>query len=223
LKKEGEMKKLSMIVVSMMLTVFLAGNAAAITMDFYSGNSADSVYDDTDAQYVYLTDLTVPVSAPMIEINSTIPLTYKHDYIIGIFDMTGGYSVDLAVLDTYQGITSSSVIFDIPGGTAESLIDSGTMGTSFGFYIQFYEDIGSGSLSSEIYYSDAINDVFHTFYDPAGIGSLSFAEMGLGIGGPTTEGYTLVSVADVAPVPEPMTILFLGLGLLGVGLVRRMN
>jgi hypothetical protein len=221
------MKKITTILAFLLLGSFLvAGNAAAIGLDYYTGNAADAAYQDTNQDYAHLTDLTDPASAPMFQISTSIISSYQHDYVVGLFDYDGSTVNTLDVLDTYKGVTSSNVIFDLGAGTADSNIDTSSINAgNFGFFIQFYTDDSSGVLSSVIYYSDSsINgdpDFFSFFYDRNGISAAGYAEMALGIGGPTTQGHALVSVADVAPVPEPATMMLLGFGILGLGVVSR--
>ncbi len=192
--------------------------SSALTLDYYTGVGGDSAYNDTGAQYVQLTDITPPASAPMIELTSSILSTYNHDYIVGIFD--ANTRTELNVLDTYLGTTSSNVIFDLIGGTATSGLGTSAVGTTFGFFIRFYDDIGGGVLTGEDYFSDTLSDVFSIFYDPFGIASTGYSELALGIGGPGTQGHALVSVHDVAPVPLPAAVWLFGsalAGLLGFG------
>lgn len=225
------MKKFSKILVFSVLAVLLmTGSAMAITLDYFTGVPGDSVYNDTNAEYVYLTDLTVPESAPMIELSSSILSIYNHDYQVGIFeyDFNTNTLADLIVLDTYQNVTSSSVIFDSNTGIVTSLLDSQLMGTTFGFFLQFYTGVGTGILSNEVYFSDPnvpLNyggDQFSIFYDPAGLASASYAEVALGLGSTGSQGHALVSVDDVAPISEPATMLLLGSCLIAlVGISRK--
>jgi hypothetical protein len=197
--------------------------SSAFTLDEFSGNPGDSIYNDTGAKFVSLTDFSQdPQSAPMIEMSADILSIYQHDYIIGIFDAVT--HVELNVLDTFLGDVSSNVLFS--GGSATSDIDSAAVGYTFGFFIRFYEDIGGGVISSEEYYSDdTVEDMFSIFYSPFGIASTNFSEVALGVGVPGsngTAGVSLVAMNDVVPVatPLPAAVWLFGpalIGLLGLG------
>jgi len=230
------MKKFLRIFVASALAVFLVvGSAMALpTLDTYTLDPNDSVYSDTGAAYVFLTDLTLPASTPTIKVAETLTAVYQHDYIIGIYDYdfsTNSITAHLDVLDSYLNIFSENVVFDLIAGTATTTIGSNTanIGTTFGYYLEFYTDIGGGVRGSEIYYSDlnlnsAGFDPAGIYYDPAGIASLSFAETALVFDNAAvipTPSHILVSVDDVAPVPEPTTMLLLGSGLLGLAGVGR--
>jgi hypothetical protein len=156
----------------------------------------------------------------MIEFSSTILSDYAQDYVIGIFDFAT--RVELNVLDTHMGTTSSNVIFDLVTGSATSDLGAAQIGSTFGFFIRYYENIGGGVISGEEYFSDAADDAFSVFYNPLGIASTGFSEVALGIGGPNTDGHALVSMHDVAPVPLPTALLLFGSALAGfVGFGRR--
>ncbi len=199
--------------------------SSALTLDEFSGNPGDSIYNDTGAQYVSLSDFSKdPRSAPMLEINSNILTQYAHDYIIGIFDAVT--HAELNVIDTFAGITSSNVLFG--AGTATSDLGSAAIGYTFGFFIRFYGDIGGGIMSEETYFSDDTPmDSFSIFHNPYGFASTNFSEVALGVGVPGsngTQGIALVGVHDVAPVPIPAAAWLFGsaaIGLLGLGRRRK--
>ncbi len=210
------MKRLFLGIITLVALTFSV-TSSALTLDYFTGVAGDIAYDDTGARYVYLTDLTDPQSAPMIELSTTILSDYQHDYIIGVFDAVT--RVELNVLDTYQTVTLSNLTFS--GGMATSALGSAAVDTVFGFFIRFYTDMGGGTLSSEVYYSDDSPDVFSIFYDPLGIASTgTYAEVALGIGDDDTNGHALISVQDVAPVPLPAAAWLFGsavVALLGLG------
>ncbi len=202
--------------------------SSALTLQDFNGNSGDAVYDDTGAQYVQVTDVDDPASTPMIQLLSDVTTITGQNYIVGIFDRTT--RVELDVLDTFANKTASNIIFDIAAGTATAFaiapsVDGTTaaIGDTFGFYIKFYADLVSGTLSGDAYYSDdSPTDLFSIFYDADAIASANQAEVALGIHDPAVGWKALISVQDVAPVPLPAAAWLFGSALIGLlGLGRR--
>jgi hypothetical protein len=215
------MKKLLLGMTTLVALTFSMASSA-LSLDYFSEDPTDAIYDDTGAQFVDLTDLIYPASAPMVEISSNIQDIYPtQDYIIGIFDAVGN---ELDVLNTHDDNMSANVTFDIIGGTAtSSFYGTSAMATTFGFYIRFFSGTPLGGSFGEAYYSNSTpDDMFNIFYDPDGIASTYYSETALGIAGLTDEWKTLIRVADVAPhtVPLPAAAWLFGsalLGLLGLG------
>ncbi len=212
--------------ITTLLALTFSVTSSALTLDYFTGLPGDSVYNDTGAQYVDLTDLTDPQSAPMITINTDIPTVTGKDYVVGIFDKDT--RIELNVLDSHLGVLASNIIFG--SFTAQSSLGTAFVGKTFGFFIRFYTDDSSGLISKEEYYSDdGAGDLFSVFHDPAGVGSALFAELALGITGTTPGAGTwksLISVNDVAPTatPLPAAAWLFGsamVGLLGLGRRRQ--
>ena len=204
-----------------------AGSAMGMSLDYYTGDSADSVYTASGAEYFKLTDFTDPQSTPTLQVNSTLtPLGINYNFGIYSFD---GVSItsSLTVLDTYNGVLSSNVIFDTAAGTAwaTSRNDTQAMSTTFGYFLDVVDS--TGNLTGESYYSDSSlstggYDFFYPFYDANGIDAVSFAEVAIGFGDANTPGTALFSVNDIEPVPEPATMMLFGLGVAGLaGFSRR--
>lgn len=215
------MKKrlLKKVLLAMSGLLFAAGSASGMTFSPPTLLDGFSVYYDTGAEYVSLTDLTEPASAPMKLLANSFGASFQ----IGVYGAGGlGGSSSLAVIDTYQGVFSSNLLFDVGSGTASSGLDSGPLGTAFGLYFRPYTE--PGVLGDRVYYSDndlGEGDVFSIFHDPRGISSARYAEVVVGI--ELAGEQALFYMKDVAPaaVPLPTSLILFGSGLASLGLIAR--
>jgi hypothetical protein len=207
--------------IATLLALTFSVASSALTLEDFTGNPADSIYNDTGAPYVKLTDLDEPMTAPMLEVSADALGAgineYSPDYIIGIFDPTSG--ITLNVLDTAASILSNQLTFSA-GGVVDDHGNFANIGTTFGFFIEFHP-VG-GPVTT--YTSDGSPDLFSIFHDPFGIilPDLVSSEVYLGIGGTGEgpDGHALIMVRDVAPVPVPAAVWLFGsamIGLLGLG------
>lgn len=215
------MKKrlLKNVLLALSFLLFTAGSASGMTFSPPTLLDGPAVYYDTGAEYVSLTDLTEPVSAPMVLLANSFDAYFQ----IGVCGAgCQGVSSSLAVIDTYQGVLSSNLLFDLGSGTAASGLDSGPLGTTFGLYFRPYAE--PGVLGDRVYYSDndpGEGDVFSIFHDPWGISSARYAEVVVGVD--LAGEQALFYMKDVAPaaVPLPTSLILFGSGLASLGLIAR--
>ncbi|MDH3347102.1 MAG: PEP-CTERM sorting domain-containing protein [Desulfobulbaceae bacterium] len=204
---------------------------AVPTLDNYTGVEADSIYHDTGASYVSMTDLTDPTSAThMIEYG--ISSTVDYEYQIGMFDYFAPENT-LIVLDTYDGanitINNVHVYTDTHTVESDATGETASMGTTWGYFLNVYGTYQG--YENPVFYSDTSVggedlDIFGFFNDPGGISSIGYDETAMTLGFPTIDGepspYLVVGINDVAPVPEPASMFLLGTGLVGlVGASRK--
>jgi hypothetical protein len=208
--------------IATLLALTFSVASSALTLEDFTGTPADSIYNDTGAQYVHVTDVTPLQTVPMLDL-STSGLgagvsPYSPDYIIGIFDPNSG--ITLNVLDTAASISSNQLTFTATSVTESHGGTTANIGNTFGFFIEFHP-VGGGATST--YYSNGSPDLFSIFHDPDGITSLGpSTEVVLGIGGTGEgpDGHALIMVRDVAAVPVPAAVWLFGsamIGLLGLG------
>lgn len=180
-------------------------------------------YYDTGAELVVLsdTDGTGDDSTVFLVIEDA---GYAGLNVLGIYD---AYDAD-AKLEVFGGpaspITDVTLKFDLDAGTVtnQSTGDIANIGTIFGFYLTSPE----GTFYSEKSRNEYSIDHFLIYDTSANVSGLFGMDVVLGIedlylGGDMDFNDMIAGASDVTPVPEPGTMLLLGTGLLGLGLIRR--
>lgn len=209
------------------LASFLAsGFAHALTIDPTARTlSANGyLYADSGAELVALTD------TDGLNDDSTVFLMLELAGFAGANTLGIYNPLTFATLEVFAGVdsptTSTTLAFDLAAGTVTntSTLASAFIGSTFGFYITTPEN--------QTYYTEqALNNdgidhflLFDTSNNLAS--SLLGSDVVLAIedlygGGDRDFDDMVAGATDVTPVPEPGTILLLGSGLLGFGLLRR--
>jgi len=205
-------------------------STSAMALSF---NDITARYDDTGLESVFLID------TDGVHDNATAFLFFEFgDYApnnkFGIY----GYSVDGSgnvvlgdMLELFSGVAepviSETIIFDLAAGTATatSTAVSANIGATFGFYITnapgntFYSHTALNTVDGidHMMLFDTRDNVLPGLFgsnvviaieDLLGGGDLDYDDM-------------VVGISDVAPVPEPSTVLLLGAGILGVAAIAR--
>jgi hypothetical protein len=157
--------------------------------------------------------------------------TTNHEFGIYQYDRSTDSIADtLAILnDAYTSPFGYDVTFDLANSEATSTLGGQmnldlTAGLEFGFY--FISDYVSGSANPDIFYSQAQfnpngQDLFGLYWetDPNTAPDLWVYASDNDTGNNFDE--YIVGVDDVKPIPEPSIAALFGLGLIGLGFVRR--
>ncbi len=204
---EENMKKFLLFTATFFMAAAMASPASALLFDVSDGPgssvtiSTSSMWGDADEP-----DATLSEGLDNVSFNLTAGQSHTFDFLDITVDLTeggwlGGGSAEI----------SATLAFDLPAGTSGTGGGEGSWFTFLGLF--------SGG---ELHWTHQPDDVdLATPVDGVESFSIIFSDInGFGFGNTATVQAT-VTASGVAPVPEPGTIMLMGIGLVGLARVGR--
>ena len=191
------------IVATAALAAPLYANAIPVTFDLSRTNSSVQVTEFTPGTLCVLCGVSVALDSALGSVNETLNPSESFDFDffdINFYGLLGGGS----------GKIAATLAFDSPAGAPAA------GGNGAGWFFTFLGAVTDGALVWEGGGSSSYTLADGTSY------VVDFNDLkGITVGSATVTGTITLRNGPTVRVPEPTTLMLFGIGLLGLGLVRR--